>query len=192
MKLIPIKDETKILEKIVDKVLMYDTELELKRLTNTKPIETMWDKLNHHEFTNSGTIINPKIDENLSFNTMEELINWKIGIVNSLKEEIKVRLTPEQYYLTQSGGIERPFTGRYYETNKLGVYSCVVCTQRVFSSNHKYNSKSGHATFWNHLPFTLNFKQDDNIKYDRPTQAVIPMHLLYSKPEKRVCCSNVQ
>ena len=41
--------------------------------------------------------------------------------------ELRERLTPEQYVVTQQAGTERAFTGKYWDTTDDGVYHCVVC-----------------------------------------------------------------
>lgn len=63
-------------------------------------------------------------------------------------EELKRRLTPEQFRVTQEGGTERPFTGEYYAHEAPGEYLCVVCGQQLFSSETKYDSGTGWPSFY--------------------------------------------
>ena len=63
-------------------------------------------------------------------------------------EELKERLTDEQYQVTQQKGTERPFTGRYVDHKEDGTYACVCCGTSLFSSDHKYDSGSGWPSFW--------------------------------------------
>jgi peptide-methionine (R)-S-oxide reductase len=62
--------------------------------------------------------------------------------------ELRARLTPEQYHVTQEKGTERAFTGRYAHHKEKGVYMCVVCGAELFSSKEKYDSGSGWPSFW--------------------------------------------
>lgn len=62
--------------------------------------------------------------------------------------ELRARLTPEQYHVTQEKGTERAFTGQYAYNKDTGVYSCVVCGNELFSSEQKYDSGSGWPSFW--------------------------------------------
>jgi peptide-methionine (R)-S-oxide reductase len=63
-------------------------------------------------------------------------------------DELRQRLTPEQYEVTQSAGTERAFTGVYWDCHDEGVYRCVVCDAPLFSSETKYESGSGWPSFW--------------------------------------------
>ena len=63
-------------------------------------------------------------------------------------EELRARLTPEQYHVTQEQGTERAFTGEYYRNDRDGMYLCVVCGESLFSSAAKYDSGSGWPSFW--------------------------------------------
>lgn len=66
-------------------------------------------------------------------------------------DELKSRLTPEQYEVTQKRGTESPFTGRYVDHKADGTYCCVCCNAELFSSDHKYDSGSGWPSFWSPL-----------------------------------------
>ena len=77
-------------------------------------------------------------------------------------DELRDRLSDEQYEITQNKGTERPFTGQYVENKADGVYSCVCCGAELFSSEHKYDSASGWPSFWLALAA-------DNVKTIRDT-----------------------
>ena len=66
-------------------------------------------------------------------------------------DELRQRLTPEQYEVTQHAGTERAFTGAYWNTNDPGTYHCIVCDAPLFSSETKYESGSGWPSFWEPL-----------------------------------------
>jgi len=62
--------------------------------------------------------------------------------------ELRRRLTPIQYSVTQEKATERPFTGEYYDHKENGVYTCVVCGAALFSSETKYDSGCGWPSFY--------------------------------------------
>ncbi|XP_065333614.1 peptide methionine sulfoxide reductase MsrB isoform X2 [Cloeon dipterum] len=63
------------------------------------------------------------------------------------KEELKKRLTPMQYHVTQERGTERAFTGKYNKNSEGGTYYCVVCHEALFSSETKFESGCGWPAF---------------------------------------------
>ena len=67
------------------------------------------------------------------------------------KDQLRQRLTPEQYKVTQEQGTERPFTGKYHNTKAAGVYKCVVCGEPLFSSDAKFDSRTGWPSFFQPL-----------------------------------------
>ena len=62
--------------------------------------------------------------------------------------EWRQELTEEQYHVTRQKGTERAFTGEYNNNKELGVYRCVCCGSELFSSETKYDSRSGWPSFW--------------------------------------------
>ena len=63
-------------------------------------------------------------------------------------DELRSRLTDEQYEVTQNKGTELAFTGKYVDHKDDGTYRCVCCDAELFSSSHKYDSGSGWPSFW--------------------------------------------
>lgn len=64
------------------------------------------------------------------------------------EQEWRERLTPEQYHVAREKGTERAFTGKYHGHKAEGVYRCVACGNRLFSSETKYDSGTGWPSFW--------------------------------------------
>ena len=64
------------------------------------------------------------------------------------KEELRKRLTPQQYSVTQEQGTERAFTGDYWNNHLQGVYNCVVCDTSLFTSQDKFDSGTGWPSFF--------------------------------------------
>ena len=64
------------------------------------------------------------------------------------KEDLKRRLTPEQYEICVNKGTEMAFTGKYNNYKKPGIYSCVVCGNDLFRSDTKFDSGTGWPSFY--------------------------------------------
>ena len=56
-------------------------------------------------------------------------------------------LSPEQYYVTQESGTERPFTGEYVDNHEPGIYVDVVSGEPLFASVDKFDSATGWPSF---------------------------------------------
>ncbi len=61
-------------------------------------------------------------------------------------EEIRAALTDEQYSVTQQGGTETAFTGKYWDNHKKGIYIDIVTGEPLFSSD-KFDSGTGWPSF---------------------------------------------
>ena len=62
--------------------------------------------------------------------------------------ELVSKLDPEAYSITQSAETERPFCGRFEDSRKDGIYTCVVCELPLFSSENKFDSGTGWPSFY--------------------------------------------
>ena len=61
--------------------------------------------------------------------------------------ELKRRLSPEQYQVTQQNGTEPPFRNPYWNNHAAGIYVDVVSGEPLFSSLDKYDSGTGWPSF---------------------------------------------
>ena len=68
--------------------------------------------------------------------------------VEKTEEEWRAQLTEEQYHITREHGTERAFTGEYHDCKDPGMYHCVCCGAALFSSETKYDSRSGWPSFY--------------------------------------------
>jgi peptide-methionine (R)-S-oxide reductase len=79
---------------------------------------------------------------------MNERTDEPITPIEVDEDELRRRLTPEQFEITRRAGTERAFTGAYWDTKEPGVYRCAVCDLELFRSDTKYDSGSGWPSFW--------------------------------------------
>ena len=63
------------------------------------------------------------------------------------REDLRARLTPEQYRVTQEQGTEMPFSGEYVDNKEAGIYVDVVSGEPLFASFDKFDSGTGWPSF---------------------------------------------
>jgi methionine-R-sulfoxide reductase len=75
--------------------------------------------------------------------------------------ELRKRLSPLQYEVTQHEGTERPFSNEYWNNKHPGIYVDVVSGEPLFSSLDKYDSGTGWPSFTRPLePDNINSRTD--------------------------------
>ncbi len=76
------------------------------------------------------------------------------------QEELREKLTPLQYHVTQEEGTEPAFRNEYWDNKAAGIYVDVVSGEPLFSSLDKYDSHTGWPSFYQPL-------EPDNIVTNR-------------------------
>ena len=77
------------------------------------------------------------------------------------KGELKEKLTPLQYEVTQNDGTEPAFQNEYWDNKKPGIYVDIVSREPLFSSTDKYKSGTGWPSFTKPLvPQNIVEKED--------------------------------
>jgi peptide-methionine (R)-S-oxide reductase len=87
------------------------------------------------------------------------------------EEELKKKLTPEQYHILREKGTEAPFTSPLLHAEGKNKFMCAVCGSQLFSSDSKFDSGTGWPSFDQSLPGAVEFHKDGEFGMER-TEAV--------------------
>lgn len=99
-------------------------------------------------------------EEGLGKASLKDLIQSKNYLTPS-HAELKKRLTPIQYQVTQKSDTERPYTNEYDDTFDKGIYVDVVTGEPLFSSQDKYDAGCGWPSFTKPIiPEVISEKKD--------------------------------
>jgi methionine-R-sulfoxide reductase len=90
------------------------------------------------------------------------------------EQELKQKLTPLQYRVTQEEGTEPAYHNTYWNNKQPGIYVDIVSGEPLFSSTDKYDSKTGWPSFTKPLV-------PDNIVERRDWKLIIPRTEVRSK-----------
>lgn len=83
------------------------------------------------------------------------------------EEEIKDRLTPEEYHVLRERGTEAPFSGKLLHEKEDGMYICKVCGNELFDSKAKFDSGTGWPSFDEALPGAVVLTPDNSLSMAR-------------------------
>lgn len=85
--------------------------------------------------------------------------------------EIKRKLTPLQFQVTQEEGTEPPFENAYWDNKKPGIYVDILSGEALFSSTDKYDSKTGWPSFTRPLvPENIVYREDRKLIFSVRTE----------------------
>ena len=90
------------------------------------------------------------------------------------EQEIKTKLTPIQYEVTQKEGTEPPFRNEYWDNHEDGIYVDVVSGEPLFSSLDKFESGTGWPSFTKPL-------EPGNVVTERDFKLLLPRTEVRSK-----------
>ena len=95
------------------------------------------------------------------YSSDEQLPASSSAYVKPTDAELKKRLTPLQYSVTQNEDTERAFNNAYWDEKRDGIYVDVVSGEALFSSTHKYKSGTGWPSFYQPLVATNITRKSD-------------------------------
>jgi peptide-methionine (R)-S-oxide reductase len=84
-----------------------------------------------------------------------------------MDDELKKKLDPVAYRVTQEKGTEAPFSGEYNDFDEPGRYACKVCGAKLFGSDAKFASDSGWPAFDAAIPGAVRESPDDSFGMHR-------------------------
>jgi peptide-methionine (R)-S-oxide reductase len=86
--------------------------------------------------------------------------------------EWKEILTAKEFRILREKGTEAPWFNEYNDNKEEGIYVCGGCGQKLYSSEHKYNSRSGWPSFWKPIADSLVAEEVDNSYFMTRTEIV--------------------
>ena len=104
--------------------------------------------------------------------TSAETITTKADFQKPSEAELKQRLTPLQYAVTQQDDTEPPFENEYWDEKRDGIYVDIVSGEPLFSSRHKFKSGTGWPSFYRTIDDKHIVTRDD-------------YHLIFKRTEVR-------
>ena len=82
-------------------------------------------------------------------------------------DELKTKLTDEEYAVLREGGTEAPFSGRFYHEHPEGTYTCKACGNALFPSTVKFHSDmvglAGWPSFDDAIPGATETRLDTSL-----------------------------
>ncbi|MHA2378193.1 MAG: peptide-methionine (R)-S-oxide reductase MsrB [Candidatus Thorarchaeota archaeon] len=88
------------------------------------------------------------------------------------ENEWKLTLSPEQFKVLRQCGTEPPFSGKYVKHKENGIYVCAGCGNELFSSETKFDSRSGWPSFWEKMSEDSVEMRPDNSHGMRRTEVL--------------------
>lgn len=119
--------------------------------------------------------------------------------MNIDEDELKQKLTPEEYSVLRQKGTEAPFSGKLLHDDRDGMYKCKVCGSDLFSSDAKFDSGTGWPSFDQAIEGSIVETEDNEHGMSRTeiTCATCGSHLGHvfndgpTKTGKRYCLNSV-
>ena len=86
----------------------------------------------------------------------------EIEKLNKGEEYWKEQLSQEQFYILRQAGTERAWSGKYNNFKEKGIFCCSACGLPLYSSEHKYDSRSGWPSFFQPITAGVIEYRDDS------------------------------
>ena len=84
------------------------------------------------------------------------------------EKEWKARLPPELFKVLRKQGTEPAFDNAYFDNKRHGLYECAGCGLPLFSSDAKYDSRTGWPSFWKPIcDENISLREDNTLACSR-------------------------
>lgn len=87
--------------------------------------------------------------------------------INRSEREWKKILSPEEYKILRKEGTERAYSSPLLNNKNPGIYACAACDLELFTSEMKYDSRTGWPSFYTSIPGRLATKKDFKLFFPR-------------------------
>ena len=78
------------------------------------------------------------------------------------EEAWRRQLSPMAYHVARERGTEAPFSGAYWDLHDKGLFRCVCCETALFSSNAKFDTRTGWPSFSRPIA-------EENVRHGKPS-----------------------
>jgi peptide-methionine (R)-S-oxide reductase len=103
------------------------------------------------------------VQREILFRLYENVCHYEILYTPHMQEdEIKKKLTQEEYTVLREKGTERPFSGALLNEKRDGSFYCKVCDAKLFDSGSKFDSGTGWPSFDNAVSGAIIEKEDNS------------------------------
>ncbi len=79
------------------------------------------------------------------------------------ESRLRAKLGADRYRVMREGGTEHAFTGAYVDEKRRGVYRCAACHSELFTSEEKYDSRSGWPSFFDAVDGRIETREDNSL-----------------------------
>ncbi len=77
------------------------------------------------------------------------------------------KLSKQEFYILRDAGTERPYSSPLDKEKRKGTFVCAGCSNRLYSSATKYDSRTGWPSFWKPLRGAIMLDTDYKLGYPR-------------------------
>ncbi|MCR2822827.1 peptide-methionine (R)-S-oxide reductase MsrB [Lederbergia panacisoli] len=149
-------DEAIIIASIEKEQEKYDEKI----VTEALPLENFFLAEDYHQ---DYLDKNPDGYCHIDLSILDEDVDVDVqSYIRPSDEEIKEKLTPEQYQVALLDDTERAFANEYWNTYEPGIYVDIVTGEPLFSSRDKYDSDCGWPSFTKPISRKVVIYNDDN------------------------------
>jgi hypothetical protein len=179
-------------EKKIEEALLNQKVAELRdghvETLESPPVYSIYEIMDSVDEHDDGSVSLPLLledDKPKHFSNIESYQEWRDEKEANIVQQQKNSLSPYEFFLIHAKRLERPFTGQYWWLKDMGTYSCKVCTQKLFISEHKYQEDNGHANFWNHVLDAVSYRDDNTENYKLTSDNAFVDKRFKEKPAER-------